>query len=66
MGKAYELYTDYGVSVFYDSRDVLSALFLLGSYHGVEIERGMVERSLEKSGSWECGTAPLSVIAVSV
>lgn len=62
MEKAYELHTDSAVSLFYDRRDVLSALFLLGSCRGVEIERGEVERSLEKYGFWECEADPLSVI----
>lgn len=62
MDKTYELCMDSAASLFYDRRDVLSALFLLGRCRGVKIERGEVERSLEKNGFWTCKTAFFAII----
>lgn len=49
----YEVYSNYGSALFETENDAINALFLLGHYHGININHDEVKTALEKSGMFE-------------
>lgn len=56
----YEVHSNYGGATFKNEDDAITALWLLGAYHDVEIEREEVKKTLERDCYFE--TFPLSII----
>lgn len=56
----YEVYGNYGGALFSNQDDAIAALWLLGLYHNIEIDRNRVKRILEKEGYFE--EFPLAII----
>lgn len=56
----YEVNSNYGGALFSNEDDAITALWLLGAYHNVKVEREIVKRALEKDCSFEI--FPLSII----
>ena len=56
----YEVHSNYGGATFKNEYDAITALWLLGAYHDVEIEREEVKKALERDCYFE--TFPLSII----
>lgn len=57
----YEVHSNYGGAPFKNVDDAINALWLLGAYHNIEIERDTVEKALEDNGFFE--SFPLTIIA---
>lgn len=49
----YEVHSNFGSALFESENDAISALWLLGSYHDIEINRDNIKRALEKEGYFE-------------
>lgn len=60
MAYAYEVHGNHGGALFKNEEDAVSALWLLGQYHGIEIDRMRVIRALEREAFYEA--FPLSII----
>lgn len=49
----YEVHSNYGGALFTNENDAISALWLLGAYHDIEIKREKVKNDLEKDDYFE-------------
>ena len=56
----YEVHSNYGGATFKNEDDAITALWLLGAYHDVVIEREEVKKALEMDCYFEA--FPLSII----
>lgn len=56
----YEVHSNYGGATFKNEDDAITALWLLGAYHDIEIERERVKKALERDCYFEA--FPLSII----
>lgn len=56
----YEVHSNYGGATFKNEDDAITALWLLGAYHEIEIERETVKNALERDCYFEA--FPLSII----
>lgn len=49
----YTVYSDHGSALFETENDVANALFLLGHYHGMDIDPEEVRKILRKDGRFD-------------
>lgn len=56
----YEVHSDYAAAQFKNEDDAVNALWMLGFYHGFELDKDMVRKKLDKECFYEC--FPLSII----
>lgn len=56
----YEVHSNYGGAHFTNEDDAITALWLLGAYHDIKIERDIVKKALERDGYFE--ESPLSLV----
>ena len=56
----YEVHSNYGGATFESEDDAITALWLIGAYHEIEIEREIVKKALEKDNYFEA--FPLSIV----
>ncbi|MCB7317552.1 hypothetical protein [Lacrimispora sp. 210928-DFI.3.58] len=56
----YEVHCNYGSSLFRDEEDALNALWMVGLYHGISIDREQVKRELEGKSYYE--NFPISIV----
>lgn len=56
----YEVHSNYGGAIFKNEDDAISALFLLGMYHDITIDKSKVKKELDKESYYEA--FPLAII----
>lgn len=49
----YQVHTNYGAGIFTNENDAITALWLIGSYHDVKINRKEVKKELERNSFYE-------------
>lgn len=55
----YEVHSDCGAAIFKDESDAINALWMLGFYHGFEVNKNIAKKALDRKGSYDI--FPLSV-----
>ena len=49
----YQVHSNYAAAIFTNEDDAIAALWLLGPYHDIEIDRKTVKKALEHTGYYE-------------
>ena len=58
----YHVESNYGGAIFTNEEDAITALWMLGSYHEIQIDRKTVKKALDYDGYFEVSL--LSIVAI--